>query len=307
MLEMRTYSESLAVEQEGVKGNGVTGRQSRQTDPGQRKAVEYLRNRCLVGIRYSMLSPHGPVAASPRRPVGLQAAEGLIERTKTRRDAFRQAGLPGFTNVNLVERLQAQVCSLILFHQDGAEVDVKHFRLVVFRNVRTDEVDIIGSGAARDAASALKQVQHSFRTLIRYSPLHADALADEVDLLAVKGGNTDVNQVSAQMRFESHQATDLGYGPPFNAKAAGTPKVNSAVGSDRVRSGQIGPTGDADLEDIWAMHYVAFSDALIAGACATFRQQDVIQMRLAKRAAGQQKEAEARPATCQQPPPRPRR
>src|SRR5438128_7156971 len=91
----------------------------------------------------------GKITASP-----IQSTQRLVERPKPAREALHQARLPGFADVNLVERLQAQVRSLVLVADDLLQIDVEDFRLPSFDEVRTDDVNFARRRAGCDTAGA---------------------------------------------------------------------------------------------------------------------------------------------------------
>lgn len=166
-------------------------------------------------------------------------------------------------NVHLVEGLKTQVGPLIVVHEDGPQMDVKDLGLAAFGNMGADHVYVIGGGPPSDAAGPLEQVQNGLGTLVSRRVLEAHRLTEEVDALAVILGDPDLDPARRHADRYRHQAGALGRRSSFDGRVEGFSQFNAAIGTERVRTGQIGTAGDANFHNVRATDQVTLGHVLI--------------------------------------------
>jgi hypothetical protein len=98
---------------------------------------------------------------------------------------------------------------LILRHQDASQVDMENLRLLVFTNTGPDNVRFVRGSARRYSSRPLQQIHDRFRTLVRHGSLDADSRPEQVNVLALKLGDLDLNQVRVTSACSCHATSNL--------------------------------------------------------------------------------------------------
>src|SRR5205823_3465779 len=125
------------------------------------------RQRPVTRLRWA----HGGLRVTPKL---------AIERLHPRRQLLLHACFRGFTNVDLIEWLNANIAAQVATDDDGLKIDMEDLGATAVVDVRPDHVDIGRLSARGNAADALENLQNGLLTSIRQGPLPADNLPEQM-------------------------------------------------------------------------------------------------------------------------------
>jgi hypothetical protein len=186
--------------------------------------------------------------------------------------------LLGFADEDLIERLNAEVGTLIVTQDDGTQIDAADLGLFSLRNPRADDVNVIGRRPRSQAACPPEQIENGFGSLVWDSPLETDDLAQKIDLLAVVFGDPHFYAVRGQAGCIRQTASYFRHGLAFDSHPPPVPQVHATIRSQGPPPRETRLTSKGYIEYVRAADEVRCNWLSLFGCWCSFRHQSAIEV-----------------------------